>query len=169
MAATLEERVEQELRLRGVQRPPEKEEEEAAAQGEAEAEDGEKKKEKRLPRFNAHSVFWIVAAVSATYYSDFFPVVHANIQEGCVWLTVGGLSLLVSLAITLYCIIYLECLCGINDYDARHPGLVPIAVMSFLVAAVCLNVSLWSAWSFLTPAILFTQFMGSVMLVSLFG
>lgn len=32
-----------------------------------------------------------------------------------------------------------------------------------------LNVALWPVWSFFTPVILFTQFMGVVMLISLLG
>ncbi|CAN2388564.1 Transmembrane protein 128 [Pristimantis euphronides] len=131
--------------------------------------DDEKEKEKPLPRLNAHSVFWIVAAVSLTYYVDFIQVLQLNLQEGCVWLLVGAVSLVVSVSIALYCIVYLEWRCGISDYDAAYPGIVPVAIVTFLVAAVCFNVSLWSVWSFFTPGILFTQFMGFVMLVSLFG
>ncbi|CAJ0964581.1 unnamed protein product [Ranitomeya imitator] len=49
-----------------------------------------------------------------------------------VWLNVGGLSLSVGLSIMLYCVVYLEWRCGINDYDAQYPWLVPVAIVSFL-------------------------------------
>ncbi|KAM3937253.1 transmembrane protein 128 [Leptodactylus fuscus] len=137
--------------------------------GGADSDDEKKKQEKPLPRLNAHSVFWILAAISLTYYIDFFQVLQSNLHEGCVWLLVGAVSLVVSLSIALYCIVYLEWHCGICDYDAKYPGLVPVAIVTFLVTAVCFNVSLWPVWSFFTPVILFTQFMGFVMLVSLLG
>ncbi|XP_063779277.1 transmembrane protein 128 [Pseudophryne corroboree] len=140
-----------------------------AGASEADTNDDEKKKEKPLPRVNVHSVFWILVAVSLSYYVDFLQVIQENLQDGCLWLLVGALSLVVSLSIALYCIVYLEWRCGICDYDAKYPALVPIAIVTFLVAAVCINVSLWPVWSFLTPVILFTQFMGFVMLVSLLG
>ncbi|XP_075050761.1 transmembrane protein 128 [Mixophyes fleayi] len=136
---------------------------------EADINEDEKKKEKPLPRVNIHSVFWILAAVSLSYYVDFLQVIHENLQEGSLWLLGGALSLAVSVSIALYCIVYLEWRCGICDYDAKYPGLVPIAIVTFLVAAICINVSLWPVWSFLTPVILFTQFMGFVMLVSILG
>ncbi|KAM9329168.1 transmembrane protein 128 [Gastrophryne carolinensis] len=136
---------------------------------EADTGEDEKKKEKPLPRVNVHSVFWILAAVTVTYYVDFLPVVQGNLQDGCSWLLVGAVSLVVSMSIALYCIVYLEWYRGICDYDAKYPGLVPVAIVTFLVAAVCFNVSLWPVWAFFTPLILLTQFMGFVMLVSLLG
>ncbi|XP_056411119.1 transmembrane protein 128 [Hyla sarda] len=164
MAALLEDRDLQGLRQRFQQQA-----EVLLREAEGSDADDEKKKEKPLPRINPHSVFWILAAVSLTYYVDFCQVLQSNLQEGCVWLLVGALSLVISLSIALYCIVYLEWHCGICDYDAKYPGLVPVAIITFLVAAVCINVSLWPVWSFFTPGILFTQFMGFVMLVSLFG
>ncbi|KAM4808277.1 transmembrane protein 128 [Rhinophrynus dorsalis] len=129
----------------------------------------EKKKEKPPSRINLHSVFWILAAVSLTYYVEFFQVVKEILEGGCWWLLSGTLLLVVSLSVALYCIIYLEWLCGISDYDTKYPALVPITITTFIVAAICYNVALWPTWSFFTPLILFTQFMGMVMLVSLLG
>ncbi|XP_066429377.1 transmembrane protein 128 [Eleutherodactylus coqui] len=164
MAALLEDRDLQGLR----QRFQLQAEELLKEAGEAVAEE-EKKKQKPLPRLNTHSVVWILAAVLLTYYVDFFQVLQLHLHEGCVWLLVGAVALVVSVSIALYCIVYLEWQCGISDYDAAYPGLVPVAVVTFLVAAVCFHVSLWPVWSFFTPGILFTQFMGFIMLVSLFG
>lgn len=38
----------------------------------------EKADSKPLPRFNRHSVFWILASVGLTYYVDFFRVLLEN-------------------------------------------------------------------------------------------
>ncbi|KAJ6659419.1 hypothetical protein lerEdw1_019151 [Lerista edwardsae] len=85
------------------------------------------------------------------------------------WFVLGSCLLVVSLSVAFYCIIYLEWYCGIEDYDASYPTLIPITTASFIAATICFNISLWPAWSFLTPLVLFTQFMGIVMLVSLLG
>ncbi|KAE8629371.1 hypothetical protein XENTR_v10000462 [Xenopus tropicalis] len=128
-----------------------------------------KKKEKPLPRFNLHSVFWVLAAVALTYFIDFFEVVKEILKGGCMWLFTGTVLLAISLSIALYCIVYLEWYRRISDYDNQYPALVPVTVAVFVTAAICYNVALWPIWSFFTPFILFTQFMGVVMLVSLFG
>ncbi|XP_053314253.1 transmembrane protein 128 [Spea bombifrons] len=129
----------------------------------------EKKKQKPLPRINIHSVFWILAAISLTFYVEFFQVVQDVLQERCTWFLTGTFTLAISLSVALYCIIYLEWICGIREYDAKYPALVPVAITSFITTAICYNVSLWPVWSFFTPLLLFTQFMGVVMLVSLLG
>ncbi|XP_073430587.1 transmembrane protein 128 isoform X2 [Dendrobates tinctorius] len=190
MATMLEESVEQELRLRFVPREHaaaeaskedeavveedeaavvEEEAQYEAAQDKPEATERKKKKKTFLSRCNTHAVVWILAAVFLTYYVNFFQVVHSLYHEGCVWLEYGGVLLSVTLAVMVHCVVYLEWCCGISDYDARYPLLVPLAIGSFLSGGLCLNVSLWAVWSYFTPVLTFTQFMGTVMLVSLFG
>ncbi|XP_007529276.1 transmembrane protein 128 isoform X2 [Erinaceus europaeus] len=126
------------------------------------------KKEKPLPRLNIHSGFWILASIAVTYYVDFFKTVQENLYKSS-WLFCGGALLLVSLLIAFYCVVYLEWYCGIGDYDAKYPALIPVTTATFIVAGVCFNVALWHVWSFFTPLLLFTQFMGVVMLISLLG
>ncbi|XP_043918536.1 transmembrane protein 128 isoform X2 [Protopterus annectens] len=131
--------------------------------------DDKKKNEKPLPRVNFHSVFWILVSAVVTYYTDFITVIKASEHVQSWWFLLGSCLLAISLMIAFYCIIYLECLCGVKDYDSQYPALVPSATAAFIAAAICFNIALWSLWSFLTPLILFTQFMGMVMLISLLG
>lgn len=133
------------------------------------SDDDKKKKEKPLPRVNFHSVFWILASAAVTYYTNFFAVIKASEHVQSWWFFLGSCLLAISLMIAFYCIIYLECLCGVKDYDSQYPALVPSATAAFIAAAICFNIVLWPLWSFLTPFILFTQFMGTVMLASLLG
>ncbi|XP_055988815.1 transmembrane protein 128 [Sorex fumeus] len=126
------------------------------------------KKEKPLPRLNVHSGFWILASIGVTYYADFFKTVKENIHTNS-WILCGGALLLVSLSVAFYCILYLEWYRGIEDYDAKYPTLIPITTATFIVSGLCFNVALWHVWSIFTPLLLFTQFMGIVMLVSLLG
>ncbi|KAM5271937.1 transmembrane protein 128 [Ctenodactylus gundi] len=126
------------------------------------------KKEKPLPRLNIHSGFWILASIIVTYYVDFFKTLKENFHTSS-WFLLGSALLLVSLSIAVYCIVYLEWYRGITQYDIRYPTLVPITTATFIAAGICLNVALWSVWSFFTPLLLFTQFMGVVMFISLLG
>ncbi|KAM4706720.1 transmembrane protein 128 [Discoglossus pictus] len=167
MAALLEDRELQGMRRRFQQQAEALLRE--SGHGDVDTYDEEKKYEKPLPRVNIHSVFWILAAISITYYADFFEAVKGNLLEGCLWLLGGAIFLAVSLSVAAYCIIYLEWRCGISDYDTKYPALVPVAITAFIIAAICFNASLWPVWSFFTPLILLTQFMGVVMLVSLLG
>ncbi|XP_006877340.1 PREDICTED: transmembrane protein 128 [Chrysochloris asiatica] len=126
------------------------------------------KKEKPLPRLNIHSGFWILASIAVTYYVDFFKTVKENLHTSS-WFLVGGALLLVSISIALYCIVFLEWYCGVEDYDARFPSLIPITTATFITAGICFNLALWHVWSFFTPLLLFTQFMGVIMFISLLG
>ncbi|XP_041132177.1 transmembrane protein 128 isoform X2 [Polyodon spathula] len=129
----------------------------------------EKEKEKPLPRVNLHSVFWILASIGLTYYIDFFTVIKEDVQIKSWWFNIGSFFLLVSLALALFCIVYLEWFCGIGDYDKEYPAIAPITTAAFIVASGSFNIALWPVWSFFTPVILFTQFMGVVMVISLLG
>ncbi|KAF6133362.1 transmembrane protein 128 [Phyllostomus discolor] len=126
------------------------------------------KKQKPLPRLNIHSGFWILASIVVTYYADFFKTIKENFHTSS-WFLVGGALLLLSLSIALFCILYLEWYRGIGDYDAQYPALIPLTTAAFIAAGICFNIALWPVWSFFTPPLLFTQFMGVVMLISLLG
>uniref|UniRef100_H0WHM3 Transmembrane protein 128 n=1 Tax=Otolemur garnettii TaxID=30611 RepID=H0WHM3_OTOGA len=129
------------------------------------------KNEKPLPRLNIHSGFWILASIAVTYYVDFFKTLKENFHTSSLhsWFLLGSALLLVSLSIASYCVMYLEWYRGIGEYDVRYPALIPITTATFIAAGICFNIALWHVWSFLTPVLLFTQFMGVVMLISLLG
>uniref|UniRef100_A0A287DFY1 Transmembrane protein 128 n=1 Tax=Ictidomys tridecemlineatus TaxID=43179 RepID=A0A287DFY1_ICTTR len=69
----------------------------------------------------------------------------------------------------------------IEEYDVKYPSLIPVTTVSFIAAGICFscslrlfdfvvfNIALWNVWSFFTPFLLFTQFMGVVMFISLLG
>ncbi|EHB07118.1 Transmembrane protein 128 [Heterocephalus glaber] len=126
------------------------------------------KKEKPLPRLNIHSGFWILASIIVTYYVDFFKTLKENFHTSS-WFLLGTALLLASLSVALYCIVYLEWYRGVEQYNVKYPALVPITTAAFIAAGVCFNIALWSVWSFFTPLLLFTQFTGVVMFISLLG
>ncbi|XP_062874832.1 transmembrane protein 128 [Trichomycterus rosablanca] len=134
-------------------------------------EQDEKSKEdlKPLPRFNRHSIFWILTSVGLTYYVDFFSVILENEDVKNWWFHVGLVLLGVCIALAGFCIVYLEWYRGIKHYDQEYPAVPPVTTAAFIAASFSFNIALWPVWSFFTPVILFTQFMGVVMLISLLG
>ncbi|XP_023209335.1 transmembrane protein 128 [Xiphophorus maculatus] len=135
--------------------------------------DGEKSQEEKdlkpLPRINKHSVFWIVASVAVTYYADFLHVIVENDDVKSWWFNVGLILLGICLSLAMFCIVYLEWFKGIQHYDQEYPAIPPITTAAFIAASCSFNIALWPVWSFFTPLILFTQFMGVVMFISLLG
>ncbi|KAM8867295.1 transmembrane protein 128 [Synchiropus picturatus] len=129
----------------------------------------DKKDFQPLPRVNRHSVFWICASVIVTYYVDFFQNILENEEIKSWWFNVGLLLLGICLTLALFCIVYLEWYKGIQHYDQVYPAIPPITTAAFIAASCSFNFALWPVWSFFTPLILFTQFMGVVMLISLLG
>ncbi|KAF6731851.1 Transmembrane protein 128 [Oryzias melastigma] len=145
----------------------------------------EEKDLKPLPRINKHSVFWIAASAGVTYYVDFFHVVlesdEIKRQSTIVgingshllfpswWFNVGLTLLGICLTLAMFCIVYLEWFKGIPHYDQEYPAIPPVTTAAFIAASCSFNIALWPVWSFFTPIILFTQFMGVVMFISLLG
>ncbi|XP_051716582.1 transmembrane protein 128 [Ctenopharyngodon idella] len=126
-------------------------------------------KVKSSSRINRHSVFWILASIALTYYVDFFSVVlnHSDIHSW--WFSVGLVLLGLCLSLAAFCIVYLEWFRGIKHYEQEYPAVPAVTTAAFIAASCSLNMALWPVWSFFTPVILFTQFMGVVMLISLLG
>ncbi|XP_054640731.1 transmembrane protein 128 [Dunckerocampus dactyliophorus] len=129
----------------------------------------EEKGARPLPRINKHSVFWIVVSITVTYYVDFFRNIIENESIHSWWLNVGLLLLGICLCLAMFCIVYLEGFRGIQHYDQEYPAIPPITTAAFIAASCSFNIALWPVWSFFTPLILFTQFMGVVMFISLLG
>ncbi|NWW46498.1 TM128 protein, partial [Pedionomus torquatus] len=94
------------------------------------------KKRKPLARLNIHSAFWILASIAVTYYFDFFKTVKETVQADSWWFASGSCLLASCLAVAFYCILYLEWYCGIEDYDAQYPALIPITTATFIAAAI---------------------------------
>ncbi|KAK7140826.1 hypothetical protein R3I93_015077 [Phoxinus phoxinus] len=124
---------------------------------------------KASARINRHSVFWILASVALTYYVDFFSVVLNHTDIHSWWFSVGLVLLGLCLGLAAFCIVYLEWFRGIRHYEQEYPAVPAVTTAAFIAASCSLNIALWPVWSFFTPVILFTQFMGMVMLISLLG
>ncbi|XP_069001455.1 transmembrane protein 128 isoform X2 [Embiotoca jacksoni] len=129
----------------------------------------EGKDAKPLPPINKHSIFWIVASIVVTYYVDFLRNIMENDDIKSWWFNVGLILLGICLSLAMFCIVYLEWFRGIEHYDLEYPAIPPITTAAFIAASCSFNIALWPVWSFFTPLILFTQFMGVVMIISLLG
>ncbi|KAM6946641.1 transmembrane protein 128 isoform 2-T2 [Lycodopsis pacificus] len=106
---------------------------------------------------------------SVTYYVDFLHNIMENDDIKSWWFNVGLILLGICLSLAMFCIVYLEWFKGIQHYEQEYPAIPPITTAAFIAASCSLNMALWPVWSFFTPFILFTQFMGVVMFISLLG
>ncbi|KAM6261665.1 transmembrane protein 128 isoform 2-T2 [Porphyrio hochstetteri] len=94
-------------------------------------------KRKLLARLNIHSASWILASIAVTYYFDFLNTIRETLQADSWWFVSGSCLLAACLSVAFYCILYLEWYCGIGDYDAQYPALIPITTATFIAAAIC--------------------------------
>ncbi|XP_056129863.1 transmembrane protein 128 [Lampris incognitus] len=140
-----------------------------SATGDDEEKSQEEKDAKPLPRVNRHSIFWILASLAVTYYVDFLHVIMESVDIKSSWFYVGLVLLGICLSLAMFCIVYLEWFNGIQHYDQEYPAIPPLTTATFIAASCSFNIAFWPVWSFFTPLILFTQFMGVVMFISLLG
>ena len=118
--------------------------------------------------FNAHTIFWMVAAMLVFNYTDFANVVYNDARVKGEMLKIGSGLIAVNLTVGAYLVIYLSYMRGKKDWTAHtHPALIPIATLFGCAGMVVSTIALWPVWTFLTLPILFTLFMGTIMLASL--
>lgn len=121
----------------------------------------------KTSRINPHSIFWMVAAIAAFYYTDFYIAVRFDPRIHRTWLYIGGTLIGINLSIGCYCVLWLSYYKKITDWDKHSPYLIPVATASFIAGMICSIYSLWPVWKILTPFITITLFMGVVFLATL--
>ncbi|XP_024848948.1 transmembrane protein 128 isoform X3 [Bos indicus] len=117
------------------------------------------KKEKPLPRLNIHSGFWILASIVVTYYVDFFQTVKENFHTSSQRWRSSIQSAKTRPGAD----------CGSDHELLIAKFRLKLKKVGKTTRPFSFNVALWHVWSFFTPVLLFTQFMGVVMLTSLLG
>ena len=118
--------------------------------------------------FSLHTIFWMVAAWMVFDYSDFPNVIVNDARIHTTLLKVGAAFISVNLSVGVYLVVYLSYLRGKRDWTSHtHPALIPVATLLFCVGLCLCTAALWPVWGFLTMPILFTLFMGVVMLATL--
>ncbi|XP_071483388.1 transmembrane protein 128-like [Diadema antillarum] len=129
----------------------------------------EKEKEEAGPTspYNFQTFFWILGTFTIFYFTDFIPSMLYDPQVKRTWLFVGFGFLAINVSIAIYLIVFCSWMRKINDWERHVPTAIPIATCSFVCGSLCLNIALWPVYGFLTPLMLFTIFMGFVVVVSL--
>ena len=118
--------------------------------------------------FNAHTIFWMIAAMIVFNYTDFANVLVNDARVKVNLLTAGCGMIAINLSIGAYLVIYLSYIRGKRDWTVHaHPALIPVATLFGCIGMVISTIALWPVWGFLTLPILFTLFMGIIMLASL--
>ena len=118
--------------------------------------------------FNGHTIFWMIAAALVFNYTDFANVLVNDSRIKTDLLKVGSGMIAVNLSVGAYLVVYMSYIRGKKDWSAHaHPALIPVATLFGCIGMVISTIALWPVWGFLTLPILFTLFMGIVMLASL--
>ena len=118
--------------------------------------------------FSLHTIFWMVAAWMVFDYSDFPNVIVNDARIKSTFLKVGASLVSINLLVGVYLVVYLSYIRGKKDWTSHtHPALIPLATLCFCVGMGLCTIALWPVWGFLTMPILFTLFMGLVMLATL--
>ncbi|EDO37132.1 predicted protein, partial [Nematostella vectensis] len=118
-------------------------------------------------RINVHSIFWMTAAMLVFYYTDFYIAVKVDDRINRPWLYLGTALIGINVIVGLYFVVWCSYYKKVTDWDQESPALIPVATFSFISGLVCCTIALWPVWSFFTPFIIFTLFMGVVFLTTL--
>ena len=101
-------------------------------------------------------------------YTDFANVLVNDGRVNSFLLKIGGTLISLNLLVGVYLVVYLSYIRNKRDWTAHtHPALIPVATLFACIGLVLCTVALWPVWGFLTLPILFTLFMGLVMLATL--
>ncbi|XP_072042050.1 transmembrane protein 128-like [Amphiura filiformis] len=131
------------------------------------AEANEEEVEKPFSPYNLQTIFWILATFAIFYYTDFIDAIKVDPRVNRPWLYSGALLIGVNITIGFYLIVICSWIRKIEDWEIHAPIAIPMATTTFIMGGLCVNIALWPVYGFLTPLMLFTVFMGFVVLVSL--
>lgn len=117
---------------------------------------------------NSHTICWMIAAMIVFNYTDFVNVIVNDSRVKYNLLQVGAGMIGINLSVGCYLVVYLSYFRGLRNWEAHiHPAVLPVATLFAVIGGVICTVALWPVWKFLTVPILFTLFMGIIMLVTL--
>ncbi|XP_077992706.1 transmembrane protein 128-like [Glandiceps talaboti] len=115
------------------------------------------------------NIFWMIASIAVFYYTDFAIAIRVDPRINRLWFNIGVALVALNIAIGFYFIVICSWIRKIptDDWEKHAPALIPVATAVFIIGSICLNVGLWPLWKIFTPVILFTLFMGVVVLISI--
>ncbi|CAF0706633.1 unnamed protein product [Brachionus calyciflorus] len=113
------------------------------------------------------NICWFVASLVCLYISDIFKVIVSDDRVLRTLLYASFLLILVNILIALYIIFYLTKVKKIssNKWNEYNPILIPVATGSFVIGSILLTISLWPVYNWLTAPLLFTIFMGFIVVI----
>ncbi|KAH9492724.1 hypothetical protein Btru_026166 [Bulinus truncatus] len=108
-------------------------------------------------------------AIAVFYFTDFLNILLYDVNIKSNWFWSGVVFLSVHVGIAVYIIFYQSFWKKLHadDWEKKFPKIFPIATASFIIGIICLTVSLWPVWGFLTPFILIALFLGGVVIIAM--
>ncbi|XP_033633068.1 transmembrane protein 128-like [Asterias rubens] len=117
--------------------------------------------------YNLQTLLWILATAAILYYTDLIPAIKEDHRIYRSWLYLGLVLLAIPVCIGGYLIVFLSWIKKNSDWENAVPMAIPLATGTFIAGSICLNIAIWPVYSILTPVMLFTLFMGFIVVVSL--
>ncbi|CAL1525946.1 unnamed protein product [Lymnaea stagnalis] len=114
---------------------------------------------------------WLGVAATVFYFSDFLNVILFDQRIKSSWFWCGFLSFGVHVGIALFLVFWQSIWKKVSsdELERRYPKAYPVATAAFLIGILCMSMSLWPVWGFLTPVILLILFMGGIVIIAMLG
>ncbi|RNA25638.1 transmembrane protein -like [Brachionus plicatilis] len=113
------------------------------------------------------NICWLIASVLCLYYTNIVSVIlwDEGINRSLLYAAILFIS--VNIFIGIYLIIYLSKIKDIpsSKWNEYNPYLIPVATGAFVSGSIIMLISLWPVYGWLTAPILFTIFMGFIVLI----
>ncbi|XP_013420562.1 transmembrane protein 128 [Lingula anatina] len=135
------------------------------------AEETEKKLEKLKKKSSPYSiqnVCWLIASMAVFYYTDLYLAILYDNRINRLWLYPGLISISITVMIACFLIVWLSYIKKVpsDEWETRYPAAIPVSTFCFILGSVLVMIGLWPVYAFLTPFILFTIFMGVIVVAA---
>lgn len=128
----------------------------------------EKSDKRKRVRQKMEAFLWVSAMSALLYYGDgnrnFFSMLLKNTRLNRFYLNITYVLLGLNTSIFLFLNVWLNWIKGNTlEWEVAAPWSIPAATLTGLATAVTIMVALWPVYSWLTPVVQFTLFMGMLL------
>ncbi|KAK2166440.1 hypothetical protein LSH36_39g10033 [Paralvinella palmiformis] len=123
---------------------------------------------KRESPYSVENILWLISSIAVFYYADFARAMLYDPDVRRSWFYIGLVLMGLTCAIAFFLIVYLSWIkkMSTDDWELQYPAAIPVATASFAFGSFCVTIGLWPVWGVLTIPILFTQFMGFIVVIA---
>lgn len=105
-------------------------------------------------------MLWLLAAVGLVQYLEIGDVLRYDARVNWAVLRIGLAALGLATVAGAYCVVWLDLICKVKDYERHSPAAVPLATACGAVGIICSTIGLWPVWGWFTLVVMPILFMG---------